>query len=154
MKNWEKYEKQIKGNGLTHIAVTKNGKMKMCNKECDDCIFNNNENTHCSDSFLDWLYEEYKGTMPTLTKDDKIVCEALSLYAGSETYIARDYTNLLFIHFSKPVKSEEDEWWTSSSNKAMQPLAIEPRFFKFISWDDEEPWLLDDLLKLEGKNEI
>lgn len=40
MKNWEKYEKQIKENGLAHIAVTKNGKMKMCNKECDDCIFN------------------------------------------------------------------------------------------------------------------
>lgn len=60
MKNWEKYEKEIKELGLAHIAVTKNGKMKMCNKECDDCIFNENENTHCSDSFLDWLYEEYK----------------------------------------------------------------------------------------------
>ena len=93
-------------------------------------------------------WKKDKGSMPTLTKEDKIVCEALSLYAKSETYIARDYTNLLFVHFCKPIKSEEDEWWASCHNEVMQPLAIEPRFFKFITWDDEEPWLLDDLLKL------
>lgn len=94
-------------------------------------------------------WKKDKGIMPTLTKEDKIVCKALSLYARSETYIARDYTNLLFVYFSKPVKSEEDEWWSSDNDKVMKPLAIEDRFFKFITWDDEEPWLLADLLKLE-----
>ena len=91
-------------------------------------------------------WKKHEGSMPTLTKEDKIVCEALSLYARSETYIARDKTNLLLVYFSKPVKSEEDEWW---SNEDMRSLVIEDKFFKFITWDDEEPWLLDDLLKLE-----
>ena len=92
-------------------------------------------------------WKKHEGSMPTLTKEDKIVCEALSLY-GSEIYIARDKTNLLLVYFSKPVKSEEDEWW-SCNNEDMQSLVIKDKFFKFITWDDEEPWLLADLLKLE-----
>ena len=144
MKNWEKYEKQIKENGLAHIAVTKNGKMKMCNKECDDCIFNDNENTHCSDSFLDWLYEE---ATPWLTKQERNICEVFAdIYYPDNLYIARDKDNELRIYCPKPTKYITD--WDNDDERYCK-LGIRRELFKFIKWEDEKPWSIEDLLKLE-----
>lgn len=146
MKNWEKYEKQIKENGLAHIAVTKNGKMKMCNKECDDCIFNDNENTHCSDSFLDWLYEE---ATPWLTRQERDICEAFdkTFYFLSDLYIARNKNNELYIYCPKPIKYTTE--WDNDDDLSCCEIGIRRELFQFITWEDEKPWSIADLLKLE-----
>ena len=148
MKNWEKYEKQIKENGLAHIAVTKNGKMKMCNKECDDCIFNDNENTHCSDSFLDWLYEE---ATPWLTKQERTILEAFgeTAYLPLNLHIARDNEGL-FLYTIKPEKFLS-AWMAphSKDDNIFNKIALNKNLFKFITCYDEETWSIEDLLKLE-----
>lgn len=66
MKNWEKYEKEIKEIGLANLAVTKTGEVKSCfgkdNIDCDICRFAGYKvsERQCYLNMTDWLYEEYK----------------------------------------------------------------------------------------------
>lgn len=56
MKNWEKYEKEIKEIGSTNLAVDRAGKIKHClGIECEDCIGYDGE---CDKAITIWLYQE------------------------------------------------------------------------------------------------
>ncbi len=56
MKNWEKYEKEIKALGIGNLAVDKNGKIGDCREmECEKCIGYKNG---CDNAFTKWLYQE------------------------------------------------------------------------------------------------
>lgn len=56
MKNWEKYEKEIKALGIGNLAVDKNGKIGDCGEmECEKCIGYKNG---CDNAFTEWLYQE------------------------------------------------------------------------------------------------
>lgn len=66
MKNWEKYEKDIKRLGINNIAVSKTGEVIPCDsigcvgcKFSDDVIKNITRHS-CYKNMVDWLYEEYK----------------------------------------------------------------------------------------------
>ena len=60
MKNWEKYEKEIKEIGATSLAVDKTGKIKHClGIECEDCIGNEDScEDSCDKAITKWLYQE------------------------------------------------------------------------------------------------
>lgn len=64
MKNWEKYEKEIKELGIDNFAVTETGEVKPCNDiGCHECIFSDTDDVSeysCSKVQINWLYEEYK----------------------------------------------------------------------------------------------
>lgn len=56
MKNWEKYEKEIKKIGIGNIAITKKGKLSDCrDTHCKECIGDKNG---CDYAFTEWLYQE------------------------------------------------------------------------------------------------
>ena len=56
MKNWEKYEKEIKKIGIGNIAADKNGKIGDCRKmSCKKCTGYKNG---CDNAFAEWLYQE------------------------------------------------------------------------------------------------
>lgn len=63
MKNWEKYEKEIKEFGIYNIAVTETGEVKSCDDmQCSECKFSIPVITQhsCYERMTNWLYEEYK----------------------------------------------------------------------------------------------
>ena len=57
MKNWEKYEKEIKALGINNFSVSKDGEVDECvNKRCSECRFG--EEGKCFENIVDWLYED------------------------------------------------------------------------------------------------
>lgn len=64
MKNWEKYEEEIKAFGINSFAMTKNGEAVECSNKilsCDSCAFGKNEILRsCYKKKIDWLYKEYE----------------------------------------------------------------------------------------------
>lgn len=72
-------------------------------------------------------------------------------------YIARDYnTGKLSLYKNKPFKYRTRSWIPQSKDFAYElPYACEPFGveFDFIGWMNEEPWSIEDLKKLEVKDE-
>ena len=78
--------------------------------------------------------------MLTLTKQERAFCEAIK---NDGCYIARNKSGRLALHCLRPDKGRIA--WTNKS--AWLPLNKD--FFPFIIWEDDEPWSIEDLLKLE-----
>ena len=61
MKNWEKYEKEIKAIGIFNLKITKDGRVVKCeNESCSDCIFN--DGPDCIHEMSYWLYKDAEDT--------------------------------------------------------------------------------------------
>lgn len=150
MKNKEKYLKEIveiacDGNC---IAVDKNsGKVKpCCYSSCSNCLF---DDSHYRDSDCDrtrrkWAESEYV-EHPVISKRDRAF---LYFLIGKYEYIARDKTGKLYVYDAKPVKY--DSFWTISCGKyfGFDNCCINIDF-PMVKWEDSEPWLIEDLKKLE-----
>ncbi len=139
MTNYEKYKNQIieltaRGNCIGLL----NGKIANCNSiHCVHCGFDKMED--CYNARRDWLNAEYI-EKPKLTQREWHLCKAI------ETgWIARNESGLLYRFEEKPSKSGEI-WFHPG---IMLSLRIVPDCFEFIQWQDEEPWSIEDLLKLE-----
>lgn len=61
MKNWEKYEKEIKEIGITRIAFDKRfNEIVDCNNlSCEFCKFSNTNDASCRMKNTEWLYEDF-----------------------------------------------------------------------------------------------
>ena len=79
-----------------------------------------------------------------ISKRDKAFLE----YIGTGiNYITRDMDGGLFIYISKPHKLID--CWESSgceSDKSLKSFRLD---FPMVKWEDDEPWLIEDLKKLE-----
>ena len=125
------------------LAVV-NGEPKRCgNTNCLTCEFTDGHGRAfegCTFKRKAWLYAEHI-EKPKLTKKERQFCELV------ETgWIARGCDGCLF-HFVKKGEKLESAW------KGCSDICIDKRFpgceFSFITWDDEEPWSVEELLKLE-----
>lgn len=80
----------------------------------------------------------------TLTKDEKVILENIM---REYDWITRDKRECLYVHISKPVKDEN--YW----RQPFSPIDLGTRLyafdhlFEFVNWEDEEPHLIEDLLK-------
>ena len=154
MKNREKFAKEIldivcKGN---RFAVTKSGKIVNCSSiGCNECLFDNiSIDCVCDVSLERWSESEYI-EKPTITSKEKVF---LDLILPKYKYIARDNgTNKLYLYIDKP--SKHYTYWLPELNDSAYELLYKPLDIKFdfIKWDDEEPWSIEDLKKLEVKDE-
>ena len=79
---------------------------------------------------------------PKLTEDEKVILRNVPKYYK---WIARDNSGSLYVYASKPKK----RFTTWESNGA--PLIPFAHIFKFIKWEDDEPYSIEDLLKGEEK---
>ena len=79
---------------------------------------------------------------PKLTKDEKII---LRKVPKQYEWIARDKNGLICMYIKKPSKYE----YSWGGCKYM--LLPFDQLFKFIKWEDEEPYSIEDLLKGEEK---
>lgn len=139
MKNWTKYENEIKAIGLD-FAVTKDGEVKNCEREnCGGCIFNTGG--RCEPHRLRWLFEEWLESSLKLTKKEQAIVEAFS--TNEDCYIARDKSGFLEIYRNRPMLGEVS--WMP----VMSSLPINSELFKFITWESQKPWSIEELLRLE-----
>ena len=146
MTNFEYYKETILEiiNDGSSLGVYKGKPVKCTSIECSECISSNDEHG-CDKGIYNWLYEEYveQPKQPKLTKKERQFCELVE-----RGWICRSkYKDMLSWFESKPEKL--NEIWTSHCIMSSIALDILNLDFSFITWDDAEPWSVEDLLKLE-----
>lgn len=141
MLNIEKYWDEIFDMGL--FFAKEKGKLCSCNgTKCKDCDFYTEEGGMCRKNKLDWLCSEYV-EKPTLTEQEWHYC--MSAQTG---WIARDKNRRVFVYNKKPKKNEAN-WGINGDFYSVSPNLS----FDFIEWEDDEPWAVEDLLKLEVRKD-
>lgn len=145
MKNKEKYAKEIleiacDGNS---VAVDKcTGKIEPCGYlSCSNCLFNDSHK--CGKAIRSWAESEHI-EKPVISKKDRAFLEYLN---ANIHYIARDMDGSLYVYISKPFKIID--CWESAGCEINENLRIVDIDFPMVNWEDEEPWLIEDLKKLE-----
>ena len=128
------------------FAVTENNVITTCRIGCSNCIFSTMNNPHtvglsCGDRKMMWALREYVGK-PKLTKKEKTFVDLM----GADLYLARSIDGSLFLYNTMPFKTEYD-WIGHAGYFSMQEF--EDLEFSFIKWEDEEPWSIEELSKLE-----
>lgn len=145
MKNKEKYAKEI-------IEVACSGYcfgINKCTNEvvpcncirCCKCMFNDNKD--CIKRRKDWAESEYI-EKPVISKRDR---EFLDFIMVKYEYIVRDRTGYLYAYSVKPDK--RDIIWEGNG---CEYFGFNNRIevdFPMVKWEDSEPWLIEDLKKLE-----
>ena len=149
MKNREKFAKGILDivcKGGT-IAVTKDNKAVCCDDiNCHECLFYKTDDygSYCDDEEpMKWAESEYVEPKPTITSREK---NFLDLLLPNYKYIVRDKNGFLLVYKEKPIKILET--WGIANCALIHMFDIK---FDFIKREDEEPWSIEDLKKLEVK---
>lgn len=143
MKNKEKYAKEIIEIACSggSIAVTKECmRIEPCGSTfCNKCLFYAN---NCKEKVREWAESEYI-EKPVISKSDGAFLDYLKDYK----YMARDDNGTLCVYVSTPIKRTARAIWVDDNNyKILRGLDID---FPMVKWSDAEPWLIDDLKKLE-----
>lgn len=137
--NMEHFRSEIEKNEY-NLAMT-NGKITKCqNTDCGDCEFNT---LRCVREKIKWLMSEYKPE-PVLTAREKHFAEFVQT-----GYIARDENMFLHWFEEKPQDKGADYWVRRSTCTRIS--AYSAGLFPFITWEDEEPWSVEELRKLKVK---
>lgn len=140
MTNREKYAKEILDIACvgSPIAMDKheNKLCRCCDIKCkEECAFYDSK-IDCSCIIAKWANSEYV-EKPKISKKDK---EFLSFIDGRHKYIARDVGKTLRLYYTKPCKNAR------STGASLFPFGIK---LPMVKWEDEEPWLIEDLKNLE-----
>lgn len=145
MKNREKFADKIIDfacNSNDSIAVDNQGEVVSCNMtDCKNCKFNTK---NCKIYIKKWLEEEYVEPLMISRKDAHL----LECVKDCYKYIARDFNKKIFIYINKPEK-DSCFWVTKLEDESLESLESFDVYFPMIKWEDEEPWLIDDLKKLK-----
>lgn len=144
MTNFEHYKDEILQ--IVHsykggIALVNNIIQPCMATACNNCDFHKHcHNVSCSAPMFEWLYSEHKPLF-TLTKQEHALC-----LIAETGYVARDKMGTLYWHKTKPRKRESD--WMSTQWSCIDWKSLH---FDCIQWEDDEPWSVEDLLKLQVK---
>lgn len=87
------------------------------------------------------VYEERK-EFPKLTDDEKVILRNID---KEYKWLARNKDFDLYVFTGKPVK--KDDYWGCGDKDYCDRMYIFKHLFQFIKWEDEEPYLIEDLLK-------
>lgn len=155
MKNREKFAKEILDIACNSgsIAVTKENKIVYCsNISCESCMFDScgkhiGRSQACFDRLREWAESEYVWK-PTITSREK---NFLGSLLSNFKYIARNTNNALNVYYNKPKRNSMNDW-VSGDCYCYVSINMYGNMFDFIKWEDEEPWSIEDLKKLEVKD--
>ena len=149
MTNFEKYQDNVLAflKNYDNLPAVVKGRPHYCAIDvCSRCDLHGRDDHCCHRGFVEWLYQEYK-EIPKLTKREWFLCRALE-----SGYVARDMDGVLCYFNGVPYKNNANLAWDISHNKGdyveMTVFDFQSNF-PFIKWEDEEPWSIEDLLKLE-----
>lgn len=143
MKNKERYAKEIVdvACGGGNIAVTKEGErvVRCRDIDCSECLF---VICNCENEIKEWAESEYI-EKPKISKKDKVFLDYLKDYKC----VARDGDGKLYAYTFIPKKILScASWGVDGDSKNISKLSID---FPMVKWEDEEPWFIGDLKKLE-----
>ena len=159
--NYEKFKDILANEILAHGAMlaVKHGKPLSCNAvDCEICELRTARS--CADGRVNWLNSEYT-EQPKLTKQEMAFLVALD---PSFQYVARDKKGHLSFFRIKPEKNLFLEKWDIPNRKCeeqrlfysvptclsfMEEQRIFSFRFDFIIWEDDDPWSVKNLLRLE-----
>lgn len=128
------------------FGVNKKGYVASCLElNCkEECIF---AKGNCVVERKKWCNSGYIGKT-TISENDR---RFLDYIPDEYKWIARDRSGLLCLYYTRPTKEEFGYW---KCNEA--PIFYVNNKFKvdfdMIKWNDDLPWLIEDLKKLEVKN--
>lgn len=144
MKNKEKYAKEIMDiacGGESIAVIKKSGHIVPCDStECNLCLFRDSD---CKKNIIEWAESEYI-KKPVISKRDREFLEYLN---KKFKYIARDETACVYAYSAKAIKG--DLCWMINRGEC---FSLDNRIdvdFPMVKWEDSEPWLIEDLKKLE-----
>ena len=147
MTNREKYAEQILDIVCSgaRLAMRKDDKCLTACAEisCDDCWFSGTG--RCGEVTYKWAESEYIEPVKISKKDRAFLDYIEDIYR----YIARDKNGDLCLYVEKPKKRQGDSgarWICHGKYKDISWVTIE---LPMVKWSDEEPWLIEDLKKLE-----
>lgn len=145
MKNKEKFAKEIMNIACSgnRIAVMKgSGRIVPCDGVlCSVCSFCGS--VDCRKNIKDWSESEYIERV-VISKKDRAFLDYLN---ENIEYIIRDPSGALYIYTRKPYK--QIDCWSSSTCETEKSLWMFNVDFPMVKWSDKEPWLIEDLKKLE-----
>lgn len=121
------------GQKICSIAYCiKNRKTDCEDESCAECEFYSNR-----DKILKNLLKEHR-IIPNLTYSEKVIIDKLE-----DGWLTRDENDSLCWHEYKPVKNQQDGYWNNKGKSGYLPFK---NILSFISWEDEEPWSIKELL--------
>ncbi len=146
--NFEYYKDEILKyvHDYCSFPAAKNGRISTCGSiDCNNCDFNS---PVCFERRVEWLYAEHI-EQPKLTKRERAFCEAFQT-----GWIAKDSSDVVCWYANLPVKG--DGLWveTGVPVKTAMQIPIDFWWFDFIKWEDEKPWSIEELLKLDVIEEV
>ena len=96
-----------------------------------------------------YRYPVWKREDLTITSDEKVLLKNI---AKNFKYIARNSDSTLFVYGDEPEKEVRTlNMWLRRPDSYIANLAVYSHLFPMVKWEDEEPWLIEDLLKLPEK---
>lgn len=146
MKNKEKYAKEIVEiacSGHSIAIIKESGNIVSCGDiKCNLCLFYNSNN--CYEKIREWAESEYI-EKPVISKNDRTFLDYLR---DRWKYMARDnISNIVYVFTEIPEKSEVGHFsYTGEARRISSDFNVD---FPMVKWSNEEPWLIEDLKKLE-----
>lgn len=146
MKNKEKFAKEIVEIACSgeRIAMTKkSGRIVSCKGiKCCLCLFR--DDNDCDKTRREWAESEYI-EKPVISKRDRAFLDYLK---DRWKYMARDnISNAVYVFTKIPEKSEDGHFaYTGEARRISSDFNV---VFPMVKWEDPEPWLIEDLKKLE-----
>lgn len=96
-----------------------------------------------------YRYPVWKREDLTITSAEKVLLENI---AKNFKYIARNRDSTLFVYGDEPEKDVGTfSMWLRRPDSYIANLADYIHLFPMVKWEDEDPWLIEDLLKLPEK---
>lgn len=150
MTNKEKYAKELLNVACAgnRIAIDKRTmQIRGCaNLPCMYCLFKFN-GIKCDTKLAEWAESEYIEPVK-ISKRDRAFLDCLK---EEYKFFARDKNGMLFVYEAQPRKLEK--YWYLSNYGCLGLNRCLNVDFPMIKWEDDEPWLIEDLKKLEVVDE-
>lgn len=149
MKNREKFAKEILdivcNGGNIGVDKTTNKPIDCDYLGCNNCAIGGD----CITRIKEWSESEYI-EKPTITSKEMAF---LNLLLPRWKYIVRDKNTSLYVFTTIPRKATDCWSVKDISNDYCHVFKdLLGEMFNFIKWEDEEPWSIEDLKKLEVKD--
>lgn len=140
MTNFEYWKDRILEiiNKGTTVALESGNPKECFYTNCYNCGFCNNTRS-CNKVRFEWFYSEHE-EKPKLTKRERKLCEAL------ETgWIAANKSGKVYWYNRLPIKGD-NAYVNCGKSMYISGAGFQ---FDFIDFEDEEPWMVENLLQLE-----
>lgn len=148
MKNREKYAEELLNVACAgkRIAIDKQTmQIRGCEGlSCGNCLFSCGD---CDTKLAEWAESEYVEPAK-ISKKDRALLDCLK---EEYKFFARDKNGMLFVYEAQPRKLEK--YWYLSNYGCLGLNRCLNVDFPMIKWEDDEPWLIEDLKKLEVVDE-